>query len=98
MFLFLISNSIDHHDEHPIIHTNGPMKTLVSTGNGPNPSSSPSSSSSSSSISSSDVDEFYGDPSDRLPLNQNTPNDDITSNDNNNQVNTHLSHFFNKLN
>jgi hypothetical protein len=38
---------IDGHDEHPLIHTNGPIQTLVSAGNGPAPSSSPSSSSSS---------------------------------------------------
>jgi len=39
---------VDEHNGHPFIHTNGPIQTLVSTGNGPVPSSSPSSSSSSS--------------------------------------------------
>jgi len=80
----------DDHDEQSLIHTNGPIQTVVSAGNGPAPSSSPSSSSSSS-ISSSDVDEFYDDPSDRLPLNHNLPNDDITSNNNNDQNNEPLS-------
>jgi hypothetical protein len=39
---------VDEHNGHPLIRTNGPIQTLVSTGNGPVPSSSPSSSSSSS--------------------------------------------------
>jgi acyl-CoA-binding protein len=71
-------NGDDHDEQHPVSHTNGPIRTLVSAGNGPGPSSSPSSSS--SSIPSSDVDEFFDDPSDRLPLNHNLPNDEITSN------------------
>ncbi|UJR15245.1 hypothetical protein I4U23_002200 [Adineta vaga] len=76
----------DHH-EHPIIHTNGPIQTLVSAGNGRSPSSSPSSSS--SSISSSDVDEVYDDPSDRFPLTHGLSNDEITSNHNSNHSENH---------
>ncbi|CAM4870431.1 unnamed protein product [Rotaria socialis] len=63
------------HDEYPINHTNGPMRTLVSSGNGPVPSSSPSSSS--SSISSSDPGEFYQNPSDRLSPNPDLSKDDL---------------------
>jgi len=62
-------NSDDfHHSKLP----NGSSHVFVSNSNGPIPSSSPSSSSSST-ISSSDVEEFYGDPSDRLPNNFDLP-------------------------
>ncbi|CAF0765112.1 unnamed protein product [Adineta steineri] len=82
--------SEDNHDERPLIHTNGPIQTLVSAGNGPAPSSSPSSSSTSS-ISSSDVDEFYDDPPDRFPLTHGLSNDEISSNNNNIQKTESLS-------
>lgn len=68
----------DDHHEHSSIHTNGPTHNLVSSSNGPVPSSS-SSSSSSSTISSSDVDEYYEDPSGRFPLNSDLPNEEIES-------------------
>ncbi|CAF1008731.1 unnamed protein product [Rotaria sordida] len=70
----------NNHDEYPMNHTNGPIQTKVSSGNGPAPSSSPSSSS--SSISSSDADEFYDDPPDRLSLNPGISNDEMISKDN----------------
>ncbi|CAF2760528.1 unnamed protein product [Rotaria sp. Silwood2] len=68
------------YDEHSMNHTNGPIQTIVSSGNGPVPSSSPSSSS--SSISSSDAEEFYDDPPDRLSLNPSVSNDEMISKEN----------------
>ncbi|CAF4293182.1 unnamed protein product [Rotaria socialis] len=68
------------HNEHPVNRSNGPTRALVSSGNGPVPSSSPSSSSSSS-ISSSDPEEFYQDPSDRLSPNPDLSKDDLQTNE-----------------
>lgn len=87
-----IGESKDNHHEHPYLHTNGSIEPLISAGNGPVPSSSSSSSSSSISSSGKslfiyhfnaiqsifvDVDEFYDDPSDRLPLNSHLPDDEM---------------------
>ena len=79
--------------KHQLTHTNGPSQNLLSAGNGPVPSSSPSSSSSSSisssgktvrfvttacTPSSTDVDDFYDDPSDRLPFHHALSSNDET--------------------
>ncbi|CAF4928429.1 unnamed protein product [Rotaria sp. Silwood1] len=77
---FVNGTGENNHDEHSMNHTNGPIQTIVSSGNGPIPSSSPSSSS--SSISSSDAEEFYDDPPDRLSVNPGVSNDEMISKDN----------------
>lgn len=105
VFLRQLLSFSDNHHEHPFLHTNGSIEPLVSAGNGPVPSSS--SSSSSSSIPSSgkslscasntiqsvfvDVDEFYDDPSDRLPLNSNLPDDEMIDQLNTFSQNTELT-------